>query len=399
MQDIHDMYGRMLSRFQELFGTDGGTPALFRSPGRVNLIGEHTDYNGGHVFPCAISLGIWALAAPRQGTDRVRLHSMNFEADGTTEAPACGLEYREERGWANYPLGVLRVLEEAGHPLPAGLDLLFWGDLPGGAGLSSSASIEVLTARVADGLFGMGLQGVETALLAQRAENDFVGMKCGIMDQFAITMGRRNCAVFLDCRTLDFKLVPLNLDGFRIVISNTNKPHALAGSEYNLRRAQCEAALEDLRRVRPVKALGELTEPGFKYLSGVIRNPVNLRRARHAVTENQRTLDAARALSLADLRTFGLLMRASHLSLRDDYEVTCPELDALAELAWRQPGVIGARMTGAGFGGCTVNVVERHLVSRFIRDVGAGYELQMGCAPRFYVADAADGAAKVRLPK
>ena len=398
MQDIHDMCGRMLSRFQELFGTDGGTPALFRSPGRVNLIGEHTDYNGGHVFPCAISLGIWALAAPRQGTDRVRLHSMNFEADGTTEAPARGLEYREERGWANYPLGVLRVLEEAGHPLPAGLDLLFWGDLPGGAGLSSSASIEVLTARVADGLFGMGLQGVETALLAQRAENDFVGMKCGIMDQFAVTMGRRNCAVFLDCGTLDFKLVPLNLDGFRIVIGNTNKPHVLAGSEYNLRRAQCEGALEDLRRVRPVKALGDLTEPGFKYLSGIIRNPVNLRRARHAVTENQRTLRAVAALEVSNLAAFGQLMNQSHVSLRDDYEVSCPELDALVELAWRQPGVVGSRMTGGGFGGCTVSIVEAPSVEAFVRDVGAGYTKATGLRADFYEVDAADGAGRMERP-
>ena len=398
MQSLHDMYGRMLSRFQELFGTGGGAPALFRSPGRVNLIGEHTDYNGGHVFPCAISLGIWALAAPRQGTDLVRLHSMNFEEAGTIEAPARGLEYRQERGWANYPLGVLRVLEEAGHPLPAGLDLLFWGNLPGGAGLSSSASIEVLTARVADDLFGMGLQGVETALLAQRAENDFVGMKCGIMDQFAITMGRRNCAVFLDCRTLDFKLVPLNLDGFRIVISNTNKPHVLAGSEYNLRRAQCEAALEDLRRVRPVKALGELTEPGFKYLSGVIRNPVNLRRARHAVTENQRTLHALAALEMSDLALFGRLMNQSHVSLRDDYEVSCPELDALVELAWRQPGVVGSRMTGGGFGGCTVSIVEAPCVEAFVRDVGAGYAKATGLCADFYEADAEDGAGRMERP-
>lgn len=398
MQSLHDMYGRMLSRFQELFGTGGGAPALFRSPGRVNLIGEHTDYNGGHVFPCAISLGIWALAAPRQGTDLVRLHSMNFEEAGTIEAPARGLEYRQERGWANYPLGVLRVLEEAGHPLPAGLDLLFWGNLPGGAGLSSSASIEVLTARVADDLFGMGLQGVETALLAQRAENDFVGMKCGIMDQFAITMGRRNCAVFLDCRTLDFKLVPLNLDGFRIVISNTNKPHVLAGSEYNLRRAQCEAALEDLRRVRPVKALGELTEPGFKYLSGVIRNPVNLRRARHAVTENQRTLHALAALEMSDLALFGRLMNQSHISLRDDYEVSCPELDALVELAWRQPGVVGSRMTGGGFGGCTVSIVEAPCVEAFVRDVGAGYAKATGLCADFYEADAEDGAGRMERP-
>ena len=398
MQSLHDMYGRMLSRFQELFGTGGGAPALFRSPGRVNLIGEHTDYNGGHVFPCAISLGIWALAAPRQGTDRVRLHSMNFEADGTTEALARGLEYREERGWANYPLGVLRVLEEAGHPLPAGLDLLFWGNLPGGAGLSSSASIEVLTARVADDLFGMGLQGVETALLAQRAENDFVGMKCGIMDQFAVTMGRRNCAVFLDCATLDFKLVPLNLDGFRIVIGNTNKPHVLAGSEYNLRRAQCEGALEDLRRVRPVKALGDLTEPGFKYLSGVIRNPVNLRRARHAVTENQRTLHALAALEVSDLALFGRLMNQSHISLRDDYEVSCPELDALVELAWRQPGVVGSRMTGGGFGGCTVSIVEAPCVEAFVRDVGAGYAKATGLCADFYEADAEDGAGRMERP-
>ena len=394
--EIKAVYEKMLPRFRELFGE--GEPTLYFAPGRVNLIGEHTDYNGGHVLPCAISLGIWALAVRREG-NRVRVGSMNFDDRPPTETGRSGIELRVEWGWANYPLGMLSTLEAHRYPIPSGLDILFWGELPVGAGLSSSAALEVLTACVVNDLFGLRIDRLNMAIMGQETENRFIGTQCGIMDQFAVSMGRKGCAVLLNCAALTHLYAPLYITGYQIVIADTNRRQSAGREDYNLRCRQCEAACEAIRRVRPIRTLCELSVEDFNRLESEIPDPVNLRRARHAVTENQRTLDAARALSLADLRTFGLLMRASHLSLRDDYEVTCPELDALAELAWRQPGVIGARMTGAGFGGCTVNVVERHLVSRFIRDVGAGYELQMGCAPRFYVADAADGAAKVRLPK
>ena len=392
--------GGMAAQFRELFGDE--KPRLFFAPGRVNLIGEHTDHEGGHVFPCAISFGIWALAAARPG-EVVRLCSLNFEEEGVVEAPLRGVEFDSARGWANYPLGVIRVLEDHGHALSSGLDVLFWGNLPEGAGLSSSAAIEVLTARAANDLFGLGLDGVELAVLSQEAENKFIGVQCGIMDQFASSMGRKDHAILLDCAKLDYRYAPLALDGgrgpqsrpCRLVITNSNVPHSLASSEYNLRRQQCEAALADIARVRPVQNLCELTMEEFDAVKDAIRTPEALRRARHAVTENTRTLRAVKALESGDLWAFGRLMRESHLSLRDDYQVTIPELDALAELAWAQPGVVGSRMTGGGFGGCTISIVEEAAVEAFIREVGESYTKRTGRMASFYVTDTSDGARRV----
>lgn len=382
----------MYPRFREFFGTE--SPVLFFAPGRVNLIGEHTDYNGGHVFPCAISLGTWALALPRPER-RIRIHSMNADDRPPIVVDTLGIEYRAEHDWGNYPLGVVRTLELHGHALPSGLDVLFWGDVPNGAGLSSSASLEVLTGTICNELFELGIGPVDMARLCQEAENRFVGMQCGIMDQFTVSMGKKNCAILLDCNTLNYRYTPLYLAGCRIVITNTNKPHRLSSSDYNLRRAQCEAAVADIARVRPLKSLGELTAAEFEPLSRAIGDPVNRRRARHAVLENQRTLQAVHALEHADLRTFGRLMNESHVSLRDDYEVTGPELDALAELAWETPGVIGSRMTGAGFGGCTVSIVEHQAVEAFKDRLGPAYERAFGYAPSFYVAETSDGARSV----
>lgn len=388
----------MYPRFQEFFGDGnslgGEKPILFFAPGRVNLIGEHTDYNGGHVFPCAISLGTWALAFPRP-EPRIRIHSMNADDRPPIAVGTRGIENRAEYDWGSYPLGVVRTLELHGYPLPSGLDILFWGDLPAGAGLSSSASLEVLTGTLCNELFDLGIDPVDMARLCQEAENRFVGMQCGIMDQFTVGMGKKNCAILLDCNTLSYRYAPLFLAGCRIVITNTNKPHRLSSSDYNLRRAQCEAAAADIARVRPLKFLGELTETEFEHLAGTIQDPVNRRRARHAVFENQRTLRAVHALEHTDLRTFGQLMNASHVSLRDDYEVTGPELDALAEMAWKMPGVIGSRMTGAGFGGCTVSIVEDQAVEPFKTKIGPAYERLFGYAPSFYVAETADGARSV----
>lgn len=390
--EYKSVFDVMYPRFWELFGP--GNPALFFAPGRVNLIGEHTDYNGGHVFPCAVSMGTWALALPHSER-RIRVHSMNFDDRPPVVVDTQGIEYREEHGWGNYPLGVVRTLELHGYPLSSGLDLLFWGDLPNGAGLSSSASLEVLTGTACNELFGFGIRPLDMALLCQEAENRFVGMNCGIMDQFTVSMGRKDCAILLDCNTLDYRYTPLYLAGCRIVIANTNKPHRLRGSEYNLRRAQCEAAVADIARVRPLKTLGELTEQEFESLAGEIRSPVNRRRARHAVTENRRTLRAVEALERSDLRLFGRLMNESHISLRDDYEVTGPELDTLAELAWGTQGVIGSRMTGAGFGGCTVSIVEHQAVDAFRDSIAPAYERAVGYAPSFYVMETANGARNV----
>ena len=379
--------------FAEKFGREAQN--TYFSPGRVNLIGEHTDYNGGHVFPCAISLGTYAVAARRKD-QHIRLYSMNLPEAGVREtASTRGLEYSKFLDWANYPLGVVRMLEQAGHVAEQGMDILFYGTLPNGAGLSSSASIEVLTAVIFDDMFGWGLDRIELVKLAQRAENQFVGVNCGIMDQFAVGMGKKDCAILLDCNTLDYRYSKLALAGCSIVITNTNKKHSLGASKYNERRSQCESALAQLQKVKPIKALGDLTNEEFDALAEHITDPVERRRARHAVYENQRTLQAVAALEKDDVAKFGQLMNDSHVSLRDDYEVTGVELDTLAELAWKQTGVIGSRMTGAGFGGCTVSLVKNEALPAFKENIASAYTEKIGYAPDFYVANIADGARKL----
>ena len=386
-----------LEKMQQSFAAHFGRAAeyTFFSPGRVNLIGEYTDYNGGHVFPCAISLGTYALAA-RRSDAKLRLFSVNLPRMGVLEFPVRGLKYNREYSWANYLLGVVRLLEDAGYALTTGFDVQLCGNLPNGAGLSSSASIEVLMAVLLNELCGFGLDRVTLVKLAQRAENEFVGMNCGIMDQFAVGMGKMDCAVFLDCQTLQYRYSHIDLKGASIVIVNTNKRHSLTSSGYNDRRRDCEAALADLQRVRPIQALGELTPAEFDALAQHIKSPVGRRRARHAVYENARTIEAVAALEADDVAKFGRLMHDSHVSLRDDYEVSCRELDTLAELAWRQPGVIGARMTGGGFGGCTVNLVENAAIPAFEAALREGYTKAIGYEPSFYVANIADGAGRVK---
>lgn len=384
-----DILTNLQQAFQETFGKAG--EHTYFSPGRVNLIGEHTDYNGGHVFPCAISLGTYALVAPRQDR-RVRLRSLNVEEAGVIECSLNNLAKREEYGWANYAIGVIKMLADAGHELAHGFDILIHGTLPNGAGLSSSASLEVLTGVIFDEELHLHVDRVELVKLAQKAENQFVGVNCGIMDQFAVGMGKENCAILLDCNTLAYRYSPLALTGYSIVITNTNKKHNLGASKYNERRAECEHALEALQTRKPIKALGELTNAEFDALAEAIANPVERKRARHAVYENQRTLQAVKALEKGDMAQFGKLMNASHVSLRDDYEVTGEELDTLAELAWQVPGVLGSRMTGAGFGGCTVSIVKDSAIADFKQKVGAGYEQRCHLQPSFYVAKVVDGA-------
>jgi len=393
---MEDADMKILDEMQEVFREKfaaAQTHAYF-SPGRVNLIGEHTDYNGGHVFPCAISLGTYALVAPR--TDGIsRLYSMNLPEQGVVQFPMHGAVKSDAYGWANYPIGVVRVMEDAGHRAAHGFDIVLYGTLPNGAGLSSSASIEVLMAVILNDELNLGIDMVELVKFSQKAENEFVGMNCGIMDQFAVGMGKKDCAILLDCNTLSYRYSKLALDGCSIVITNTNKTHSLVTSAYNERRAQCESALKALQKVKPIKALGELTNAEFDAIASAIPDPVERRRARHAVYENNRTLEAVKALEANDVKRFGELMNASHVSLRDDYEVTGPELDTLAELAWQQDGVLGSRMTGGGFAGCTVSIVRDAAIPAFEKNVGDAYTAKIGYAPSFYVANIADGARRL----
>ncbi|MBQ7498997.1 MAG: galactokinase [Selenomonas sp.] len=388
-----EILAEMKKVFEEKFGK-AETRAFF-SPGRVNLIGEHTDYNGGHVFPCAISLGTYALVADR-ADNMTRIYSMNQDGAGIIDFEMSGLAYDRDKGWANYPMGVVKVFEDAGHKCAHGFDILIYGTLPNGSGLSSSASLEVLTAVILNDAFCFGLDMVEMVKLSQKAENTFVGVNCGIMDQFAVGMGKKDCAILLDCSTLEYRYSKIALDGASIVITNTNKPHSLASSAYNVRRAQCEHALNELKEVRPELAtLGEMTNLEYDKLAGHISDHVERQRARHAVYENQRTMEAVQALEADDVQRFGELMDMSHVSLRDDYDVTGVELDTLAELAWEQEGVIGSRMTGAGFGGCTVSLVKNECIESFKQNVEAAYEKKIGYKPSFYVANIADGTHRL----
>ncbi len=380
--------------FAKYFG--GQETKAFFSPGRVNLIGEHTDYNGGHVFPCAISLGTYALVAPRQDK-KVRAVSLNFEKAGVKEFTTEGLSYDESLGWANYIAGVVKVFEDAGMKATCGFDIALYGNLPSGAGLSSSASLEVLMGVILREFCGFDIEMVEIVKLGQKAENQFVGVNCGIMDQFAVGMGKKDCAILLDCNTLEYRYSKLDLRDACIVITNTNKPHSLNDSAYNERRSQCENALQELQTGVDIKALGELSNEDYDKNAHLITDPVERKRAHHAVYENNRTIEAVQALENNDMARFGELMHDSHVSLRDDYEVTCKELDTLADLAWAQEGVIGSRMTGGGFGGSTVSIVRKDAVDSFQKVVGEKYTEIIGYAPSFYVADIADGTGVIEL--
>lgn len=374
--------------FTEKMG-DGDFLTFF-APGRVNLIGEHTDYNGGHVFPCALTVGTYGAARKRQDS-KLRFYSLNFEEIGVIESDINDLVYKKEDDWTNYAKGVMWAFKEHGMVMDSGLDFVCVGNIPNKSGLSSSASLEILTAKVIADIFNFDVDGVLASKLGQYAENKFVGVNSGIMDQFAIAMGKKDHAIFLDTATLEYEYAPIHLDGCRIVIGNTNKVRRLEDSKYNERRSQCEAALADLRTLRPIESLGDLTVEEFDMLSYIIKDPVNARRARHAVSENQRTIRAVNALEANDLETFGLLMNASHVSLRDDYDVTGIELDTLVETAWKQEGVIGARMTGAGFGGCSVSIVKEECVDKFIENVGKVYKDRIGYEAEFYVVEIGDG--------
>ena len=388
------MQQKVLERFQELFGAEGDIRSYF-SPGRVNLIGEHTDYNGGHVFPCALTIGTYGAARKREDR-KIRFYSENFSKMGVFETSLDDLVYHEEANWTNYPKGVVWAFKEKGYETQTGFDLVMYGNIPNGSGLSSSASVELLMGVILVDLYGFeGLSMIDLALLGQYAENRFNGMNCGIMDQFAIAMGKENQAIFLDTGDLSYEYAPIEMKGAKIVIAASNKKRKLTDSKYNERRAECEEALADIQKQMEIKALGELTEEQFEQVQDAIQNPVCRKRAKHAVYENQRTIKAVAALKAGDLETFGRLMNASHVSLRDDYEVTGKELDTLVEAAWKQEGVIGSRMTGAGFGGCTVSIVKEDAIEAFIKNVGEIYEKEIGYAADFYVVEIGDGSRRI----
>lgn len=377
--------------FKEAYGVDAD--AVYFSPGRVNLIGEHTDYNGGFVFPCALSFGTYLLQR-KNGEKFVQFRSLNLPE--VVKIPLDKLTERlENNSWANYPLGVFAQFVKRGYNIDQGFDIMIWGNVPNGAGLSSSAALETVTAFALNDQLGTQLGRTELAKIGQKAEHEFALVNCGIMDQFASAQGKKDHAIFLNCDTLDFELVPVKLEGVKVVISNTHSPHKLDSGAYNSRVAQCQLAVKQINEVRPIKYLAELTEEEFKKIESAITDEVAHKRARHVVGEVQRTTDAVKALKEGNLKLFGELMNASHVSLRDDYEVTGPELDTMAEEAWKIDGVIGSRMTGGGFGGCTVSLVKDEAIDEFIEKVGAAYEKKIGIKPDFYIAEIGDGAKKV----
>ena len=382
---------RVLQAFEQQFGDTEGV-RLFFAPGRVNLIGEHTDYNGGHVFPCAISLGTYAAA--RKRTDRVmRFFSVNFEKLGVISTSLDDLTPSKQAGWTNYPKGVVWAFAQKGHPIDCGFDMVIYGDIPNGSGLSSSASLEVLTGEMLRSFFGMEdvLTNEDLAFIGQYSENEYNGMKCGIMDQFASAMGKEGNAIFLDTNSMEFEYAPLNLEGMKLMVTNTNKKHSLVDSEYNLRREQCGRALADLQKKLDVKTLGDLSIEEYEANKSLIEDEVCRRRAKHAVYENQRTIEAVAALKAGDVEYFGKLMNESHVSLRDDYETSCKEADILAEEAWKIPGVLGSRITGGGFGGCTVSIVKDEAVEEFQKKLGEVYLEKVGYPASFYTLEIGGG--------
>ena len=366
---------------------------IFFSPGRVNLIGEHTDYNGGFVFPCALSFGTYILLS-KNDEQKINFRSLNMEAIYSLELTQLS-EPLPNKAWANYPLGVFAQFIKRGISITQGYDILFWGNVPAGAGLSSSAAMEVVTAYALNELLGTGYELTELAKIGRAAEHEFAGVMCGIMDQFASAHGKVDHAIYLNCDTLEYDLVPVKLDGVKVVVTNTHSPHKLDSGSFNDRVRQCQLAVEQLNSVRPTQYLAELSQVDFDQVEHAITDEVAHRRARHVVGEVQRTKDAVAALQQGDIVLFGKLMNQSHISLRDDYEVTGLHLDALAEAAWKVDGVLGSRMTGGGFGGCTVSLVREESINTFIEQVGKEYTAKTGLKADFYIAEIGEGAHRV----
>ncbi len=383
------MKEKLLKKFGELFGDAEGVKVYF-APGRVNLIGEHTDYNGGHVFPCALTIGTYG-AARKRNDNKLHFYSMNFDRVGVQESAVDALGEAKESDWTNYPKGVIWAFAKRGFEMPCGMDLVLSGNIPNGSGLSSSASLEVLTGFILRDLYGFDVTNVDLALIGQYAENNYNGMNCGIMDQFASAMGKKDHAIFLDTADLSYEYAPIVLEGAKVVVTNSKVKHSLVNSAYNQRRSECETALAELQKVVDIKGLGDLSEEAFEKYKDAIKDEVRVRRAKHAVYENRRTIRAVEALKNNDIKLFGELMNASHVSLRDDYEVSCEEIDILVDEAWKIPGVIGSRITGGGFGGCTVSIVKDEAIDIFKEQVEKAYEEKTGKTAEFYIVEVGDG--------
>ena len=382
----------LLKEYETTFGEKGKD--VFFSPGRINVIGEHTDYNGGHVFPAAISLGVYGVYGPREDK-KVCLFSGNvdgdiveFDIDDTTVE-------KDDRFWANYFKGMITYLLEKYDNIDHGFNLYIKANLPSGSGLSSSAAIEMLMGIILKDEFNLDVDRIALAKMGQRTENEFVGLNSGIMDQFACIMGKKDSAIFLDCNTLDYEYKPLALGDYEIIIMATNKPHTLADSAYNDRVRECHDAVKKLQAKLDIKTLGELDNDTFDEYAYLINNETEIKRARHAVSENQRTLRATNAMQDGDLEKLGRLIDASHVSLHYDYEVTGQELDTLAEASWAQPGVLGARMIGGGFGGSAIAIVKKDQAEAFKKNVGKIYRDKVGYDASFYDAEIVDGTKRI----
>ena len=388
------MKDRIYEGFRKYYGDTKGAE-LFFSPGRVNLIGEHTDYNGGHVFPCALTMGTYALVRKRDD-NKMNFVSLNFNNAEVTTVELPELSYQKKNGWANYLIGVVWAFLGKGYKIDKGFDLAMLGNIPSGAGLSSSASIEVLMGTALKYMYDIDIDMVEIAKIGQTSENQFNGMNCGIMDQFAVAMGKKDNAIFLDTADLSYEYAPVKLKGAKVLITNSHVKHSLVDSAYNDRRNESTAALKALQTKLNISGLGDLTEEEFEENQYLITDEVQRKRAKHAVYENQRTIKAVNALKNNDIETFGKLMNASHISLRDDYEVSCPEVDKLVEIAWNIPGVIGSRITGGGFGGCTVSIVKNDAIENFRKEVISKYKEATGIDAEIYEAEIGDGAGRIQ---
>lgn len=386
------MRKKLQESFFEIFKEEG--EELYFAPGRINLIGEHTDYNGGHVFPAAITIGTYGLARKREDR-KLRFYSENFADLGIIEVSLDDLTYNKAHNWTNYPKGFISNLKQRGFEIESGLDIFYHGNIPNGAGLSSSASIELLTGVLVKDLFQLNVSMLDLVKIGKEVENLYIGVNSGIMDQFAIGMGKKDSAILLDTNTLNYELVPAAFGEYLVVIMNTNKRRELADSKYNERRAECEEALARLQKKLSIRSLGELTEVEFEENRSLINDKILEKRAKHAVYENQRTLLAKKALTKNDLQEFGQLLNASHQSLKEDYEVTGIELDTLVSAAQKQEGVLGARMTGAGFGGCAIALVDKNHLTQFTEEVGKTYRQEIGYDCEFYQASIDDGARKL----
>ena len=381
-----------LEKFYEKYGNRNDKPVLFFSPGRVNLIGEHTDYNGGYVFPCALNYGTY-LFIRKTKLNKLKFSTLNFDND--EEVEIAGLFKNSHKSWTNYPLGVINEFLKRSIKI-SGLEMLYYGDVPNGAGLSSSASIEMVTAVAINDFYDAGFSTLDLVKMSQKAENEFVGMNCGIMDQFAVGFGKKEHAIFLNCDTLSYENVPFILGESSLIITNTNKRRGLTDLKYNERRAECEKAVELLQAYKPVRNLSELNTGEIELLGKYITDPVVRKRAKHVISENGRVLEAVKVLKENNLGRFGELMNASHDSLKDDYEVTGYELDTLVYEGRKLPGVLGTRMTGAGFGGCTVSIVRSDYAEKFMKELTKAYTGITGLVPDFYLPEIGSGAGRLK---